>query len=132
MLQITRRLCPQIANSQSVTFAEGPLRKSNKLFKSASLRICDLQSLFTNRPLLPPMKTLPDENILIDDVSLSTILHRWVTDSFIASCLSCMCCTMGLYYALPDLVRTQIRLSHFSFFSYYFYAPERPFMHLTG
>jgi hypothetical protein len=36
-------------NPQRVTFA---VRKSNKLLKSASLRICDLRNLFADGPAL--------------------------------------------------------------------------------
>ncbi len=48
--QITKRLDPQIANPQRVTFAESP--QSDKLFKSANLRICDSRNLFADRPPL--------------------------------------------------------------------------------
>jgi hypothetical protein len=54
-LQITKRLCPQIANPQSATFVE--VLQSNKIFKSANLRISDLWNLFADRP--------PLENIII-------------------------------------------------------------------
>jgi hypothetical protein len=42
-------LSPQITNPQSVTIAEGQ-QKSNKLFKSVYLRICDLWKLLADRP----------------------------------------------------------------------------------
>jgi hypothetical protein len=42
--QTRKRLGPQIANPQSVTFSEGP--------KSAGLRISDLRNLFADRPVL--------------------------------------------------------------------------------
>jgi hypothetical protein len=54
--QITKRLGPQIANPQSVTFAKSS--QSDKIFESANLRICDSQNLFAD-PLLHCMyKTL--------------------------------------------------------------------------
>jgi hypothetical protein len=50
------------ANPQRVTFAEGPqirkgshlrkVRKTNKVFSSTNLRICDLRNLFADRPTL--------------------------------------------------------------------------------
>jgi hypothetical protein len=49
-------LGPQSSNPQSVTFMEGP--QSNKLFKSANLRICDLRTLFADRPPLGVAKKL--------------------------------------------------------------------------
>jgi hypothetical protein len=55
-LQITKKIGSQSSNPQSVTFMEGP--QSNKLFKSANLRICDLRNLFADHPSLGITKKL--------------------------------------------------------------------------
>jgi len=58
--QKRKRLGPQIANAQSPTFAE--VRKSNKLFQSANLRICVFAELtvFADHP---PFESLTRFNV---------------------------------------------------------------------
>jgi|LakMenEpi03Aug12_release.lakeMendotaPanAssembly.Ray.scaffolds.fasta_scaffold3004230_1 hypothetical protein len=61
-----KRLGPQIANTQDVTFAEGP--KSNRLVRSANLRICDLWNFFADHP---PLDFTNNNNLLRVSVSCS-------------------------------------------------------------
>jgi hypothetical protein len=54
---VHKKLGPQIANSQRVTREK--VRKFNKLFKSASLRICDLLNLYIKSIIFIKAKEVP-------------------------------------------------------------------------